>query len=127
MECIAIYDIEDIIKILPRKRKITRDISYKEFYGVKVNLDKDRYITFATKGTACEKCGLEGEFFALEKQEGCEVGVLNLIGVNDDDKEIVISVVTNKRRGSISTGTILYSECQHKYVSHSKSIDNLRR
>ena len=127
MECVALYDVEDIIAILPVKQKMTRDIAYKEFDGVKVDIYKDRYITFATKGTTCEKCGLEGEFFALEKQDGCDVGVLNLIGVDDNDREIVISVTTNRRKGKIPVGTVLCSECQHKYVSHSRSIDNLRR
>lgn len=119
MECIAVYEIRGIVGSLPTKLSNNKII--KEFRGIKVNLNKQRYVTFANKGMTCECCGLQGDFFALERQDGEENGVLNLYGVNNLDEEIVISVTTNKRMGKIAVGTVLCSECQHKHVSHSKT------
>lgn len=126
MECIAIYDIDYLLKEFPDSVDYNSKI-IKEFIGVKVNLSKDRYVAFKNVGTKCEHCGLEGEFFALEVQRGCDNGVFNLIGINDSDREVVISVTTNKRVGKIPVGTVLCSECQHKLVSYSKDKDYFRR
>lgn len=126
MECIAIYDIDDMLEEFPSSIDSDTKI-VREFLGIKVNLSKDRYVTFKNKGTTCEHCGLEGEFFALEVQKGCSNGVFNLIGVDESDREVVISVTTNKRVGKIPVGTVLCSECQHKLVSYSKDKDYFRR
>lgn len=119
MECIKTYDIEEVVAILPDELpnfKMIRKIS-----GIEVNLSKQRYVNFVKRGTTCEHCGMKGEFFALERQEGEQRGVLNLYGLNWMNEEVIISSVTDKRVGRAPIGTILCTNCQHKLVSHSKS------
>jgi hypothetical protein len=121
---IEVYEIRDVMPKLP-KRKLP-NTTYIKFKGIKVNIAKDRYVNFVNKGTTCSKCGMNAEFFALEQQEGQDIGVLNLYGRNKRGEEVIISATTNKRYGKIPPGTILCNDCQQTHVSHSKSIYDIK-
>lgn len=112
-----------LIEILPKLHKmLPRYKTFLTLEGISVNIGKQRYVNFVQKGTTCAKCGMKGKFFALEQQEGSEVGVLNLYGYNERKEEVIISSTTSKRHGKMQTDQVLCSDCQHRYVSHSKSI-----
>lgn len=54
-----------------------------------------RYQLFATKGTKCVKCGLEGQFFALERHPGDshqnDSPHFNLYGIDANGEEVLLT------------------------------------
>jgi hypothetical protein len=120
MGIIATFELQEILPKLPKVLPKTK--TFLTLRGVDVNISKQRYVNFVQKGTTCSKCGLKGEFFGLERQEGRDVGVLNLYGINRRGEDVIISSTTDKRRGRTPIGQIFCNDCQHRHVSHSKSI-----
>jgi len=67
-----------------------------------------RYQVFATKGTKCIACGLEGNFFALERHPNKQINAsdrphFNLYGFNDDGEEVLITkdhIIPRSKGGS---------------------------
>ena len=58
-----------------------------------VRMGSHRYQLFATKGIKCIKCGLEGRYFALERNRGSNPGKFhfNLYGIDKDGKEVMMT------------------------------------
>lgn len=56
-------------QVLP---KLLDQVGKKRAYirGYHVKINSLRLVTFKTKGTECVSCGIRGEFFALEGEEG---------------------------------------------------------
>ena len=63
------------------------------FAGQSVWMDSARYLTFAAKGTTCVVCGLDGRYFALERDAGAQHRRyhLNLYGVAPDGREVLFT------------------------------------
>jgi len=59
----GIYSIDEVFHLL--RSSADRNITVN---GHLVNRESARYACFKYEGTACCKCGLQGEFFALERQ-----------------------------------------------------------
>lgn len=62
-------------------------------HRIKVRMGSHRYQLFAEQGVVCRRCGLEGKFFALEKDKGTE-GLrfhFNLYGFDKDRKEVMLT------------------------------------
>lgn len=82
---IGIYNVQDILNKVftneKRRKLIRQGIKYTSHVwrnnsfiyldtdiGMKeINVSRQKYCIFLEKGTFCKKCGLSGEFFALEK------------------------------------------------------------
>lgn len=62
-----------------------------EICGEKIHALSDRYKTFFTKGYKCSCCGIEGKYFALEKDENSKRYHLNLYAVKDDGTEVLMT------------------------------------
>lgn len=62
-----------------------------EFNGHLVNMASDRYKLFATKGTKCVNCGIEGQFFALERHEHDVGHHFNLYAVDAIGQEVLMT------------------------------------
>ena len=61
------------------------------FDSEEIKVNSQRYQVFATKGCTCCKCGLQAQYFALEKHNAQERYHLNLYGVNAEGKEILFT------------------------------------
>jgi len=86
----------------------------KEYFGKKVKMGSHRYELFKNKGTTCIKCGIKGEFFALEKQKqpnfhkGSELPIndryhFNLYGYNEKGEEVMLTkdhIIPKSKGGS---------------------------
>jgi len=59
----GIYAIEDVFKLLESSEEYNITVD-----GRLVNRVSARYKCFRKSGTVCAKCGLEGTYFALERQ-----------------------------------------------------------
>jgi len=60
---------------------------------IPVTMESHRYQLFAEKGITCEKCGLEGKFFALEKHRLTDGDKyhFNLYGISKRGKEVMLT------------------------------------
>ena len=58
-----------------------------------VKMKSMRYRTFKKYGTTCVKCGLEGQYFKLERPVNVEYKTchFNLYGINEDGEEVMIT------------------------------------
>ena len=81
----GIYTIEDVFNIMGQGTIVTPE-------GHKINTNSKRYILFRQKGTKCVACGIEGQYFAKEKDKHHvdEVYHFNLYAVKDG-KEILMT------------------------------------
>ena len=61
------------------------------FDNEEIKANSQRYQVFATKGCTCCKCGLQAQYFALEKFDDQDRFHLNLYGVNADGREILFT------------------------------------
>ena len=66
MISIGKYKINDVLPYISYDKKLKK---IKIFNGKKVKMFSHRYITFKEKGIKCEKCGIDGKFFLLERDE----------------------------------------------------------
>lgn len=87
-----IYSIEIIREIVKKYLFYpTNEKPRVELDGDFIKANSQRYQTFFTKGTKCVCCGLEGKYFAKEKGEKDISYHLNLYGVNEKGKEILMT------------------------------------
>lgn len=63
----------------------------REFNGHLIKPNSLRYRTFFSKGLKCVTCGVEGEFFAVEKNPGDEHPHLNLYAKRNDGSEVLMT------------------------------------
>lgn len=72
------FKIEEVLPFIFKVKE-------KEYAGHTVKMTSTRYKLFATKGTVCVRCGLEGKYFSLEKHSNDSLGKLhfNLYGIRN--------------------------------------------
>ncbi len=87
----VIYDLQSILSQVVFKPKFRGRDCKVDFDGDMINMASDRYKCFAQKGTKCVECGIEGVFFAKERDRGSSNGWhFNLYAVRDG-KEILMT------------------------------------
>lgn len=83
--------------------------------GHSIPVKSKRYKCYARKGVKCVKCGIEGKYFAAERQKSqpTDKHHLNLYAVLDAGKEIMMTVdhVIPKSRGGEDTVSNLQPMC----------------
>lgn len=74
---------------------ITAEIAYKKYkrHYITVAMGSHRYQLFALKGTDCVKCGIKGQFFALERSVCNDTSKFhfNLYGIDKDGYKMMIT------------------------------------
>ena len=118
----GIYSVDEVLDqvVFPRKSPLSkrghRKKNLREFGQALVKMDGLRYRTFAAKGVICVKCGLVGEYFALESHKKSKVVNtlhLNLYGINSRGEEVLFSKdhIHPKSRGGSDTLPNLDTMC----------------
>lgn len=99
IRCEKLYTIEEVLsKVLFCQKSSGKNSGIKsgkhnkvDFDGHQINMASDRYKTFATHGIKCIKCGIEGQYFAMERHE-CDAGYhFNLYAIDSDGVEILMT------------------------------------
>lgn len=63
-----------------------------EYFGQKIKLNSIRYRIFIKEGYSCVRCSKKGVYFAVEKSKAHNTYGLNLYAIDDDEKEILMTV-----------------------------------
>ena len=88
-EIIPIEEVRDAVKdVMFCKNK--RD-SYVNIRGDIIKGNSQRFQTFFTKGLKCSCCGIEGKYFAKEKDSNAARYHLNLYAVNEAGEEVLMT------------------------------------
>jgi hypothetical protein len=89
-ERVATYDVQYIMPMvmdMPARIGKAHKVLFRD---MPVNMANDRLRTFLHSGTKCVECGLEGEFFALERFCDTDDYHLNLYGIRNG-KEVLFT------------------------------------
>lgn len=78
----------DILPLLRDAKKTGKDLMI--INGVPVKITSQRYIVFQKSLTCC-KCGLTGEYFAIERNIDSTTYHLNLYGKNNKGEEVLLT------------------------------------
>ena len=85
------------------------------FCGKKVGLGSVRYRVYKAKGVTCVRCGIEGQFFAIErhKSQNCSKYHVNLYAIIESGLEIMMTVdhIIPKSKGGHKTVKNLQPMC----------------
>jgi len=82
------YIPEEILPLVEFRNNPVR----KELDGDRINFSSLRLQTFATKGVACVRCGIEGEFFIKEKHhQSDKFFTLSLYALDGDNNWILMT------------------------------------
>lgn len=99
------YSLEEVFTLVPVIREHNRKSRevYKSSEGTYyVNLNSLRLRLFKTKGVVCVKCGLKGQYFALERL-ALENPHFNLYGIDLEGDEVLFTkdhIIPSSRNGS---------------------------
>ena len=99
-----IYSTDVIFNLLKEDKLFALKDAYVCLDGEEIKANSQRYQLFKNKGCTCVKCGLEGEYFAMEKTPDQDRYHLNLYGVKNG-KEILFTKdhIIPKSRGGKNT------------------------
>ncbi len=91
---LGIVNIEDVLPFATFK---TRPRTEKEYLGTSIYMDSPRYQIFAKKGCTCVQCGIEGSYFAVEKNKNNKSSNpnryhLNLYASTPEGEELLMTV-----------------------------------
>ena len=85
--------LKDQVHTNDNGKTFSKKNEYVELFGYQVKITSQRYAVFQ-RSIKCCKCGIEGKFFAIERnesQKGCETYHLNLYGINDLGEEVLMT------------------------------------
>jgi 5-methylcytosine-specific restriction endonuclease McrA len=84
----AVVSVEEVLPLI-EPYKIKSKKKFHPFSGIEVKINRSvRLQCFAQLGTVCSRCGLMGEFFAIESISE-ERPHLNLYGVRDGEQILI--------------------------------------
>lgn len=80
------------LEVLPMLKDKTGKNEYTEMLGVNVKITSQRYALFQ-KSVVCVKCGIEGQYFAVENSNLRDTNNyhLNLYALDADGKEVLMT------------------------------------
>lgn len=132
-KCIlTIEEVEQILKpiVLANLETKKRNYDFSQGYATKRAIEvtiagetiyalSERYKTFFTKGYTCSKCGITGQYFALEKPLDSLRYHLNLYALDDNGNEILMTkdhIIPKSRGGknNIENYQTLCQKCNSK-------------
>lgn len=117
----GIYPINEVLPFIISSDGFHRKDSEKDYDGHIVRMDSLRYRVFASKGAKCAKCGIEGKYFALEKDKHADTTYwhFNLYALNKENHEVLmtknhIDLTKQEDKNSIDNLQTTCIECNHK-------------
>jgi len=84
----GVVKIEEVLPHVTTREKVER-----EYLGHQVRMNSLRYHTFKEKGLVCCKCGIKGQYFALERAKFSKVERyhLNLYALDEFNNEVLMT------------------------------------
>ena len=125
------FPLEEVLPYVLVGKPVGRDI-YRIYAGKAVRMNSLRYQTFVVSGVRCVACGLEGQFFALERHAtnnpNPERFHLNLYATKDG-VEILFTKDHIKARSiggknSLDNFQTMCAPCNHSKGSHPAVTDD---
>jgi len=101
---VGTFPIMDVLSNISFNQDNTKK-EVKKFGKYEVKMNSDRYLTFKVKGVNCDSCGLEGRYFALEKDihQDTDKYHFNLYGIlNGEEVMLTKDHVIPKSKGGKS-------------------------
>lgn len=89
-----LYSIDEVLSRTIFEEKLRGKYKYKQmvdFDGELINMASDRYKCFALYGTDCVDCGIEGQYFAMERQGNLGRFHFNLYAIDEENNEILMT------------------------------------
>ena len=88
----GIFSIDDVLPFVEfQNDKITKEYLGSDLILYEVKMGSCRYKCFAKFGTKCVSCGIEGKFFAMERDYNTDRYHFNLYAVDENEKEILMT------------------------------------
>lgn len=91
----SIHSIDEVREVIdtPELRNFDFRTNKKRvnFCGDEIKLHSLRYLVFFEKGMTCVSCGIQGKFFAKERNPTDKRYHLNLYAVNDKGEEVLMT------------------------------------
>ena len=115
------YELNEVLDHVIFESQRNRETQNRDYDGDPINMASLRYQCFASKGTRCVKCGLEGSFFVKEKANSKEQAKryhFNLYGIKDGNEVLFtkdhIIPVSKKGRNHLSNLQTMCSPCNNE-------------
>lgn len=113
------------VEVLPHIFWVNSKTKVRKFFGeYEVKVTSLRLTLFKEKGLVCVSCGLEGQYFYLEKNKEWERPHFNLYGMNKQGKEILFTKdhIYPKSKGGPNSLENLQTMCS---VCNSRKADKI--
>ena len=85
------YSIEEVLSKTVFVKDYHKHPCMVNFDGEWINMGSHRYQCFALYGTTCVQCGLEAQYFIMERQGHCGRYHFNLYGVDNQGNEVLFT------------------------------------
>lgn len=85
-----IYSIDEVYNAV-KDGLFEEKKTFVDMDGDMIKANSQRYQTFFTKGIKCCRCGIEGRYFAKEKNPNARRYHLNLYAVDQDGEEVMMT------------------------------------
>ena len=86
----VIYSIDEVYNAV-KDGLFEEKKTFVDMDGDMIKANSQRYQTFFTKGIKCCRCGIEGRYFAKEKNPNARRYHLNLYAVDQDGEEVMMT------------------------------------
>lgn len=111
-----IYQIDELLSLV-KMWYSKKDIAI--FDGDEIKLGSQRYKLFKSKGVICVTCGLEGKYFAKERDINTQSWHMNLYGIDKQGNEVMLTKDHIKPKAlegknNLSNYQVMCSVCNHE-------------
>jgi hypothetical protein len=87
----GVVSLDEVLPYIVHRNTNNLAEQRRKYCGHEVKMVSGRLNTFVHCGIKCVKCGIEGKFFAVERDRGQEKFHLNLYALDEDGDEVLMT------------------------------------